>query len=98
MVMSFTFVDTSTGEGIDDYYWDFGDGVIVNGSTKKQVKHTYAYPGSYTVLHTASNSCGIGSESSLVVTATQEGEGQINILPLLYLGIGAVALSFVLKK
>ncbi|RYY43243.1 MAG: PKD domain-containing protein, partial [Chitinophagaceae bacterium] len=44
------FIDRSIGA--DEYYWDFGDG---NNSTLSNPTHTYAAPGTYTVLLTVKN-------------------------------------------
>ena len=50
--LTVTFNDTSTGSPTS-WSWDFGDGVT---STLQNPTHTYTSVGSYTVIHTASNS------------------------------------------
>jgi PKD repeat protein len=49
----FNFVNSS--QNATNYQWNFGDG---NSSAAANPSHTYATPGVYTVLLTASNACG----------------------------------------
>jgi PKD repeat protein len=41
------FTDTSTGDGITGYEWDFGDGAT---STQENPSHLYRSPGTYTII------------------------------------------------
>ncbi len=50
------FTDTSTGDNISNWYWDFGDGTI---SFLPSVEHTFAQGGTYTVCH-AIGGTGVG--------------------------------------
>ncbi|MBE3114410.1 MAG: PKD domain-containing protein [Thermoplasmata archaeon] len=50
---------------IVSYFWDFGDGEI---DTSKNPIHTYKNPGQYTVTLTVTDSSGITSSKSIVVT------------------------------
>ncbi|MCO6444078.1 MAG: PKD domain-containing protein, partial [Anaerolineae bacterium] len=50
-----TFTDTSTGEGITTWFWDFGDGAT---STDQNPAHAYAVDGTYTVRLTVANAGG----------------------------------------
>jgi len=53
------FSDTSVGEGIDGWWWEFGDEVYyAAGSSEQNPVHTYTEGGSYTVSLTVSNSAG----------------------------------------
>lgn len=49
-----TFTDLTTGNFIDAWLWDFGDG---NTSSQQNPMHTYAAGGTYTVCLTVSDSC-----------------------------------------
>ena len=49
------FTSTASGQDINDYQWDFGDGQSGSG---QNVSHTYAQAGSYTVTHTVSTTAG----------------------------------------
>ncbi|MDX1913268.1 MAG: PKD domain-containing protein [Saprospiraceae bacterium] len=49
-----TFTNTSSPNSVS-YLWNFGDG---NTSTETNPVHTYADPGTYTVVLTATNDCG----------------------------------------
>jgi PKD repeat protein len=49
------FTDTTTGGGITDYYWAFGDG---NTSTVKNPVFGYNATGSYSINHSATSSYG----------------------------------------
>jgi len=53
------FTDLSTGNPTS-WSWDFGDG---GASTEENPSHIYTDPGTYTVILTASNSCGSDSET-----------------------------------
>ncbi len=58
---SVSFVNNTTGAFT--YNWDFGDG---NTSAQTNPIHTYAAPGSYTVVLTAVNACGSNQVSTVV--------------------------------
>jgi len=49
------------------YLWDFDDGTT---STQQDPKHTYQYPGDYTVTLTVEDSQGLTSEETLLITVT----------------------------
>ena len=49
------FTSTSTGQSINGYQWNFGDGQTGNGQT---VSHSYAQPGTYNVTHTVQSAGG----------------------------------------
>jgi len=51
------FVNTTVSSGITTYRWAFGDGVT---STLESPTHTYAAPGAYAVVLTATNFAGSG--------------------------------------
>ncbi len=67
-----TFTNTSTGA--NTYHWDFGDGT--SSSSPNPPPHTYATPGTYTVMLTVSNGagsnvdlpCGCIDKKSIVIT------------------------------
>lgn len=61
------FTDTSATDGgpLVAWDWDFGDDEAASG---REVTHTYAYGGAYTVTLTVTDTCGI-AESSLVPNA-----------------------------
>lgn len=61
-----TFVNTSTGSGITNYEWDFGDGT---NSTAPNPTHTYLCPGDYFVRLTA-YTAGCSNQSFRNVTVT----------------------------
>lgn len=50
-----TFTDTSTGDLLYDWKWDFGDGSV---SIEQNPVHGYSEAGTYTVTLTVSNECG----------------------------------------
>jgi PKD repeat protein len=58
-----TFQGSAAGTEPIAYEWDFGDG---NGSAGATVTHTYAATGTYTVMMTASNGCGLEVVSEAV--------------------------------
>ncbi|MBK9018238.1 MAG: choice-of-anchor B family protein [Saprospiraceae bacterium] len=58
------FTDSSTGSGA--YSWDFGDG---GTSTASNPMHTFAAPGTYTVVLTVNNNCGNSSYSEDITIA-----------------------------
>ena len=60
------FVDQSTGNPTS-WSWDFGDGAT---STQQNPTHTYAKPGSYTVVLTVSNAAGSSRATKLVTLAS----------------------------
>lgn len=64
-----SFTQTSTGTGLASA-WDFGDG---NTSNQTNPTHTYANPGTYTVLLTVTDSCGFTDTLSAQVTVATSG-------------------------
>ncbi|MBS1919278.1 MAG: PKD domain-containing protein [Bacteroidetes bacterium] len=50
-----TFTNNSTGPGVLNWFWDFGDG---NTSVLQNPMHTYIAPGSYTVMLATTSSSG----------------------------------------
>jgi len=58
------FTNTTVTSGTTTYLWSFGDEVT---STLESPTHTYASPGSYTVVLTATNFAGFGVVSGAVV-------------------------------
>ncbi len=61
-----TFINTTTGGGNMSYNWDFGDG---NSSTDPNPVYTYDIGGTYSVILTATNSCGTSTRTINVNTA-----------------------------
>lgn len=67
--LTVTFQDQSTGDGISQWRWDFGDG---GQSTEQDPVYTYRFPGTYSVrLETtgSAGSCG-NSKTDLVIVET----------------------------
>ncbi len=60
----YTFLNQSTGTGNLSYYWQFGDG---GTSTKESPSHSYANPGTYSVLLTVTSSTGCVDTASLMI-------------------------------
>jgi PKD repeat protein len=54
--------------GTTTYYWDFGDGSPA--STEVNPSHTYAQNGSYTVVLTATNACGVAKYTQEIIYIT----------------------------
>lgn len=63
------FTDTSTGDLLYDWLWDFGDGSF---STLQNPTHGYSEPGTYTVTLWVSNECGSYDFISHDVTVSAE--------------------------
>ncbi|MEM7037219.1 MAG: PKD domain-containing protein, partial [Bacteroidota bacterium] len=53
-----TFTDLSTGNGVQSWFWTFGDG---NASSLQNPTHTYLAQGTYTVCLLVTDSCGTDS-------------------------------------
>jgi PKD repeat protein len=67
------FTDTSTGEGITGYEWDFGDG---STSTRENPTHIYVSAGEYTVTLKVSSESGTDTATgTIVVTGGSIGPG-----------------------
>ncbi len=66
------FTDMSiSGQPIASYKWDFGDGTIWGpgiGATYKNPTHVYTAPGNYTVQLTVTNSAGLTSTTTAMIT------------------------------
>ena len=63
-----TFSDTSSFSGsatVGNYYWDFGNGNIVNVGTNANQTQTYPDPGLYTVKHAVSISATCFSDTAI---------------------------------
>jgi PKD repeat protein len=58
-----TFTGAAAGTAPFDYEWDLGDG---NTGTGPSIMHTYTAEGDYTVIMTATNSCGSDSTSDTI--------------------------------
>ncbi|MCK9593588.1 MAG: PKD domain-containing protein [Methanoregula sp.] len=66
------FNDTSTGTGITDYYWEFGDG---NTSTDKDPVNTYSGVATFGVNHSVTNGAGtVWSNITSYMRSLAEGE------------------------
>jgi YVTN family beta-propeller protein len=57
--LSIQFTDTSTGEGVTSWQWNFGD--LTSNSTVQNPSHTYTQPGTYAVTLTVTNADGTNS-------------------------------------
>ena len=60
-LLNVSFYDLSTYA--TNWYWDFGDG---QNSTLENPTHTYATAGTYTVILTATDSCGSDNDTLIV--------------------------------
>jgi len=58
--LSVNFSDLSSGDGVNSWAWDFGDG---NSSTEQNPNHTYQNAGTYAVVLTARNDCSSDTEA-----------------------------------
>ena len=65
----------ATGEAVDSYFWQFGDG---NSSTEQNPSHTYANGGTYTVELSVSNDCGTVSFSEILELIVTSTDNQLN--------------------
>ena len=63
------FLATFTGDTIDEYSWNFGDGNIVT-TTSPSISHQYAQTGNYDVVLTATNSQDSYSAQTMVYVGT----------------------------
>ncbi|MBK9748928.1 MAG: isopeptide-forming domain-containing fimbrial protein [Chloroflexi bacterium] len=59
------FSDASTGSGINDWSWDFGDGTSASGQGPHS--HTYSTPGTYTASLTVRGASGSATASQQIV-------------------------------
>jgi PKD repeat protein len=59
------FTSTSSGNQINGYQWNFGDGQTGNGQT---VSHSYAQPGTYNVTHIIQTAGGCSDQVTQTVT------------------------------
>lgn len=62
---------------IDQYYWNFGDGSILDfadtdTSNAANPSHTFLYPGTYTVQLTVRDSRGVAGKKSISITVTDK--------------------------
>ncbi len=62
-----TFTDTSSfgGSPLNDWYWDFGNGVTLHAPTNAAQTQTYNTPGTYTIKHVAGVASGCGSDTAI---------------------------------
>jgi hypothetical protein len=74
------FEGTASGSEPLSYEWAFGDGNFGSGQT---VSHTYAEPGSYDVVLTVTNACGISTVTHTVVV---QAAGFYIYLPVVFKG------------
>lgn len=79
-----TFSDSSTGAGITQWQWDFGDG---NGSLAQNPMYTYTTPATYWVCLTVTDTCGdstycdsVKAENTISVSAGVPDE-QVIVFP-----------------
>jgi hypothetical protein len=87
------FTDSSTG-GAFSWAWDFGDG---NTSTQQSPAHTFAAPGSYTVVLSAANAQGTGTVSKAVAVGAGTG-GCVPSATVLCLNNGRFQVTAIWKK
>jgi gliding motility-associated-like protein len=64
---SVTFTDTSSfaGSPLNSWYWNFGNGNIINATTNAPQTQTYNFPGTYTIKHVAGVASGCGSDTAI---------------------------------
>lgn len=92
--ISFRDISTNTPTS---WTWNFGDGTT---ATTKDVTKTYTAIGTYSLQHSAANSCGTGTCAAKTIQITEQPPPPV-ISPWLIFGglmIGAVGLYFVTKK
>jgi PKD repeat protein len=73
---------TNTSQNATAYLWSFGDGIT---STLENPVHTYAAAGDYTVVLTATNTCGLDTYSMVLRVAPAR---YTIYLPLVFKGYG----------
>jgi PKD repeat protein len=56
--LAVTFTNTSTGAGITNWFWDFGDGNTLSAGAGTNVTHTYTTPGTNNVILTVTSPSG----------------------------------------
>jgi hypothetical protein len=72
VLTTFDFDASSSTGDPNDYQWDFGDGAQVVATTPT-VSHTYAVPGSYTVILTVVNLSGVDTEQRTITVTVLPG-------------------------
>ena len=77
------FTSTSSGNQINGYQWNFGDGQTGNGQT---VSHSYAQPGTYNVTHIIQTAGGCSDQvtQSVTVNATPVASASATPSTILY--------------
>jgi len=80
-------IDISPGNPIR-YKWDFGDGSTPIETAEKIVKHTYTEPGTYGVIHSVWDACGVQQVCVDTAEITAAGGG----FPLVAMGLIGVCL------
>lgn len=63
--LTYSFITPSVQEA--QYFWDLGDG---NTGQTDSLSHTYTYSGSYQVVLTSSNACGVAIDSVLLLNVS----------------------------
>jgi PKD repeat protein len=94
--VSFTtdgWADPNSGGSISTYGWSFGDGFIAAGAT---ASHTYASAGAYTVTLTVTDSLGVTTTKTLLITVVAPGKPTASQASVAGLASGSAKLSFVL--
>ena len=79
-----------SGQSIDTYAWDFGDGETGTGTT---ISHTYAQAGTYQVTHTTSNGNGFCTDEvtqEVVVYVMPIPEASANPASVQYAGVSTI--------
>ena len=59
------------GGAIRDYSWNFGDGTVQDTGSTPTVAHTYASPGTYSVVLTTTDDLDVASSTSTLITVDQ---------------------------
>lgn len=86
-----TATNNPSGQDIEVYEWDFGDGETGSGQT---VTHTYAQAGTYQVTHTTSNGEGLCTDEktmSVVVNAMPIPTATANPTSVQYSGVSTIS-------
>jgi subtilisin family serine protease len=60
------FIDSSSGDGLYYWKWDFGDGDTVGSTSPMDTSHTYDEPGTYTCSYSVSGTWGTSTEKILI--------------------------------
>ena len=71
---------TAPAYSINSYYWDFGDGTTLAGSTANPT-HTYSAPGTYNVSLTVQDTSGTGTSTTYTHAVTVASNGNASVPP-----------------